>query len=101
MSSLNMTNFKGCFFKDNAPKLKNGECLIVNLDDSTGNGTHWCSCYNDNGTMIYFDSYGFPPPQRIKKQYKKINYSDQQLQNDRATSCGGGVVTCSINYLMA
>jgi hypothetical protein len=88
MRSLNMDNFIGCHFKDICPKLKKNECLILNLDDSTGPGTHWCSCFLDGDILIYFDSYGFPPPKRIKRQYKKIRYSDQQLQDDKATSCG-------------
>lgn len=34
------------------------ECAIVNIDDSSGSGTHWVA-YRENGKDIYhFDSFG-------------------------------------------
>ena len=39
---LNIPYFRGVFMKDELPnrKFKN-ESMIINLDNSSGNGTHW------------------------------------------------------------
>ena len=39
---------------------------IINLDDSTGPGTHWGAVISDmSDRAIYFDSFGLSPPQEI------------------------------------
>ena len=35
---------------------------ILNLDDSSVNGTHWTAWYKNGNTKFYFDSYGVQPP---------------------------------------
>ena len=39
---LNIPNFRGVFMRDNLPKspYKN-ECGVINLDITSGSGTHW------------------------------------------------------------
>ena len=37
-------NYIGTYSKDNCPVLKNNQSTIINLQDSTGLGTHWVSC---------------------------------------------------------
>lgn len=50
------------------------ESAIVNLDDSTGHGTHWV-CYKKNGEFVrYFDSYGDLTPPLELHEYLKGNY---------------------------
>ena len=38
------------------------ESLILNMDDSDGQGTHWVSLYIIGNSCYYFDSFGFEPP---------------------------------------
>lgn len=87
-------NFIGVFSRDNTEYLKKNQSLILNLDDETGNGTHWCAiCKSKTGnTIFYFDSYGFPPPQEIVNMYKKhknkIMYSNNEIQMNDSIMCG-------------
>lgn len=54
--------------RDTLPTEKyNNECGIVNLDDNTGNGTHWVAYYSDGKQKIYFDSFGLDPPVELKQ----------------------------------
>ena len=40
--NLSLYGFKGVFFRDTLPtKTKLNECGILNLDSSSGDGTHW------------------------------------------------------------
>src|SRR5580693_4972780 len=54
-------NFKGVFMRDelNSNVAKSDECLILNLDKSSNNGTHWTCLFIKNGIFYYFDSFGF------------------------------------------
>ena len=36
-------NYIGTYSKDNAPILKNNQSIIINLQDSDKNGSHWVS----------------------------------------------------------
>ena len=58
---INEKGFKGIFSIDLLPKKINSfENGIVNLDISTGKGTHWVCYYNDPAYdfVEYFDPYG-------------------------------------------
>lgn len=88
--------FLGCFPKDKVktiPKIKKGS-FIVNLDDSSGPGTHWV-CVNIDDKLKYneyYDSFGIEPPKQVLtylKNYKKpIYYQTEQLQADNSILCG-------------
>lgn len=45
---------------------------IVNLDDSSGGGTHWVAFYNapNQKYTIYYDSFGMEPDPRVLKYLK-------------------------------
>ena len=47
---------------------KVNECGVINLDASTGPGTHYVCYYKHGKTKIYFDSFGIKIPIEI------INY---------------------------
>jgi len=73
------------------PNLK--EKAVVNLDSSKNAGTHWV-CYDSSPEKIlYFDSYGLPPPleliQYLRKRHPKtpLEYSTFKLQGSRPI-CG-------------
>lgn len=92
-------------FKDELPKvLKFNAAYIINLDNSVdeeGNdneGTHWC-CLQVNkyptGLIepIYFDPYGAPPPEAVKKFVKdnihrELPYTDKDIQSLMNNACG-------------
>lgn len=48
--------------------------IVINLDDSRGNGTHWVSLFINlkEGLIYYFDSVGKKPYERTKKFINKI-----------------------------
>jgi len=50
-------HFKGCVIRDEIPKLKVGESVIVNLNGSS----HWCALIRLD-TLYWFDSYVCFPP---------------------------------------
>jgi len=76
--------------RDSLPKkIGNKECGIVNLDESSGNGTHWVAYFKNGENRIYFDSFGFDAPIEIQK-YIGRPYLIQtfQLQDVGDTICG-------------
>ena len=67
---------------------------IVNLDDSTGYGTHWTAFIITDKIAMYFDSFGAPMPQSILRFIKRYNsklkiiYSIDQIQHKESIYCG-------------
>ena len=58
---LEIKNFKGVFMRDelSATDCKtNSECMIINFDHSSNDGTHWRCLFKKNNNIIYFDSFG-------------------------------------------
>ena len=95
----------GVFFKDELPKkLETNKTYIINLDDSTDDsggfneGTHWTMFQvnkypNDSIHPIYFDPYGAPPPENIKKLVKQnfnkaIPHTTKDIQSLMNNACG-------------
>jgi hypothetical protein len=87
--------YLGTYAKDKLPmvlaKVKRGSC-IINMGDAATGGTHWVAILMSRTHSVYFDSFGAPPPQRVlafmKKRGVKSFYSDRQLQDLKASSCG-------------
>jgi len=80
----------GIFFKDDLPpKLLNG-FYIINLQSemTNGRGTHWTAFYYDGKRNIYYDSFGFPPPEETEKLIKPFVYSCIDVQDIDSSSCG-------------
>ena len=51
------------FLRDTLPaKTKLNECGILNLESSSGDGTHWVMWFKKGKDKFYFDSYGVQPP---------------------------------------
>lgn len=84
--------------RDNLPNcgpLKN-ESAIVNLDSSSGPGTHWVAYKKRDASLIYFDSYGdLPPPSDlISYLYKgrwsvsEVHYNYKRYQKFDTVLCG-------------
>ena len=68
-------------------KVGKNECLILNIDDSTGEGTHWTCLFNKNGICLYFDSYGFVAPIEVRKYYNGY-CSSFKIQAPDEVICG-------------
>lgn len=95
-------------FKDELPKkLKCNTGYIINLEDeyddegNNNTGTHWTALYikhfkNDGINTyepIYFDPYGQPPPEWVKRCVettcgKKLPYSTKDIQSLMNNACG-------------
>ena len=59
---LSLDGFRGVCLPDTLPtKTKLNECGILNLDSSSGDGTHWAMWFKKGKDMFYFDSYGVQP----------------------------------------
>jgi hypothetical protein len=91
VKKLNISDFRGVFLRDTLPKKpKKKECGILNLDVSSGNGTHWVAWYKNGNEKYYFDSYGIQPPTEIKEYLKRgpIFYNTEQIQPINQVFCG-------------
>lgn len=97
--------FGGCFFKDELPpKVDVNNVYIINLQDSEtedgeqNGGTHWTMMYvretpKKQLQPIYFDPYGAPPPEIVKKNFensynKKLPYTTKDIQSLMNNACG-------------
>jgi len=96
---------QGCYFKDELPKnIETNRSYIINIQDSVddnGNhneGTHWTFLQvnkTPNGTIqpIYFDPYGQPPPEEVKKAIQRnfnlyLPYTKKDIQSLMNNACG-------------
>ena len=95
-----------CCFKDELESpLQFNKSYIINIEDSMdeqGNpndGTHWvflqCNKYpNDKIESIYFDPYGQPPPEIVKKVVKEttkkqgLPFTEVDVQSLMNNACG-------------
>ena len=93
-------------FKDELPdKLDFNKGYFINLQDSVdqdgkpNQGTHWtyveCVKYpNEKTEAIYFDSYGVPPPENVKRVVKNtlgregLPYVTKDIQSLMNNACG-------------
>ena len=66
------------------------ECLILNHDDSSSEGTHWTCLFIKNGVAIYFDSYGLDPPLEVVDYCKGLEgyCSTFKIQEYNEVICG-------------
>lgn len=95
-----------CDFKDQLPnKIQTNKAYIINMDDTvdtegnSNSGTHWTAFYinqypNGKKEGIYFDSYGQPPPEIVKKRVasnfgiNNLSYSTKDIQSLMNNACG-------------
>ena len=66
-------------------------CLILNLDLSTNEGTHWTCLFVTKDKCIYFDPFGFCPPPEVVEYCRMIEnriYSTFPIQKANSVICG-------------
>ena len=87
---LKIPNFRGVSLCDILPKKpKKKECGILNLDDTTGSGTHWVAWYKNGTEKKYFDSYGLQPPNELVDYlHSPILYNTERVQPYDQVFCG-------------
>lgn len=90
---MNIPHFRGVFMRDEFANLKpyTYESGIVNLDDSSGPGTHWTAYKKVGSRVFWFDSFGdLQPPKEIIKYFTKcsIHYNLNSFQQYNTYNCG-------------
>jgi hypothetical protein len=97
-------NFLGVFAIDMLPKkIRKDESGIINFQPSNCYGSHWV-CYINKPylrNILYFDSFGISPPEKIKKYLlssgKNIAWNSTQLQMNSSVLCGHYCIYMIIN----
>ena len=70
-------------------KTKLNECGILNLDSSSGDGTHWVMWFKKGKDKFYFDCYGVQPPSKLIAYLKSpIFYNSERVQQNGEVFCG-------------
>ena len=77
----------GVYNRDDLPQLREG-FYVINLDSSSGKGTHWTAFYYHPLHSIYFDPFGFPAPEEVQKRIKPYIFNDRDIQDIDSTACG-------------
>ena len=87
---LSLYVFRGVFLRDTLPtKTKFDECGILNLDSSSGNGTHCVMWFKKDKDKFNLDSYGVQPPgELIAYQQSPIFYTSERVQQNGEVFCG-------------
>ncbi len=88
--TLRIPEFRGVFLQDTLPKRPmKKECGIMNLDDTSGGGTHWVARFKNGDKKYYFDSYGLQPPLEIINYLESpVYYNTEQIQPRGQVFCG-------------
>jgi len=71
------------------------ECGILNLDDFSGNGTHWILWHRKNSNNFYFDSYGIQPPLELQQYLNSpIFYNTEKKSAERRSILWAFMFAC-------
>jgi hypothetical protein len=84
MYSRGIKNYHGCFIKDQLPRKLSDGFYIINLNGQS----HWTALCKDNKKYYYWDSYGFVAPQDVEDRIGNYYFSDDDIQDYDASSCG-------------
>lgn len=67
------------------------ESGIVNLDSSSGPGTHWVAYVKHGPKVLYYDSFGdLQPPLEFERYMREylIKYNHHRFQKPATVNCG-------------
>ena len=87
---LSLDGFRGAFLRDTlTAKTKLNEYGNLNLDSSSGDGTHWVMWFKKGKDRFNFDSYGVQPPSELIVYLKsQIFYNSERVQQNGEVFCG-------------
>jgi hypothetical protein len=89
---LKIQNFKGVCMRDELNKTAQwcDECMVINIDHSSNEGTHWTCLFIRKGVAHYFDPYGFAPTLEVKEYCKGLlsEYNTFPIQKMNEVICG-------------
>jgi len=90
VKKIGLKNFCGVFLRDTLPKkAKKNECGIMNLDNSSGNGTHWVAWFKSGDKKWYFDLLGLPRPTQVNNFLDgDVFYPTEQIPPRLGVFCG-------------
>ena len=89
---MNIRHWRGVFMRDDLPAdgAQKRERGIVNLDSVEGAGTHWVAYDARPDRLLYFDSYGLPPPAELihylrarGRSFTPLEYSTFRVQTSK------------------
>ena len=70
-------------------KASRDECMVINIDHSSNEGTHWTCLFIKNGVSFYFDSFGFEPTLEVVDYCKQPRYYNSfPIQKMNEVICG-------------
>ena len=92
---LDIPNFY-CLMKDQLKSINDIKYplnIVVNLQNSNENGSHWSLIYGDDKQKIYYSSYGDDIPNECKEFLMNIDdrsilTSNWQIQDFKEDTCG-------------
>ena len=79
----NVAGYKGCFTKEELPKITNG-FYVINLNGHS----HWTCLFKKGDKCFYYDSFGFPMQEEIENKIGDYYYNSRENQDLDASSCG-------------
>ena len=87
---LSLDGFRGVILRDALPtKTKLNECGVLNLDSTSGDGTHCVMWINKDKDKFSFDSYGVQAPSELIVYLKSsIFYNSERVQQNGEVFCG-------------
>jgi len=59
----------------------------MNLDDTSGDGTHWVAWFKRGDKKWYFDSFCLPPPTELNNYLGDVFYHTEQIQPRQEVIC--------------
>ena len=93
---LSLCGFRGVFLTDTIPtKTKLNECGVLNLDSSSGDGTHWVMWFKKDKDKLYFDSYGVQPLARWLLIWISHQYFTIANESNKTVRCFANIYVSS------
>jgi len=96
-NTITSSYFSGCYSADTIPPKSHRKfpyCLVVNLDCSGWEGSHWVSIFVATPQIVeYYDSLGDWPPLSpyildFLQEFDTIEYNSAPIQSSQSSNCG-------------